>query len=99
MHTNVYSAEKKISTIRISDFQLCTDLSTISTTEKLKDKRLNLALLEVNCQNNEQDVDACSLNNYLPWEKRNGMGFVVYKNNISCKVFCFAGWCEDKNKT
>ncbi len=56
----------KISTIEISDFQLCTDLSTVSTACNANEKRLKLALLEVNCQNNEQDVDECCLNNYFP---------------------------------
>ena len=73
----------KISTMRSLVFQLYTDLSTLSTDENINLKRLKLALYETNCQNSWYHVDECSLNNYFPLKKRNGMGFVVYNLKIN----------------
>jgi len=36
----------------------------------------------MNCQKSINHVDECYMNNYFPWKKRNGMGFVVYNSKI-----------------
>jgi len=77
MNNYEYSSDENVSTNQGLIFQLCTELSTVSTEQ---DARTELFKIRQNAVNNEQEAATLSsrqLNKYFWQIKRNGMSFVV----------------------